>query len=49
LKITYTIYLPYLWSDFVQVFNIAPYHVAKFENAIGNGINENTRCRRPPS
>jgi hypothetical protein len=39
LKITYTIYLPHLWSDFVQVFNIAPYHVAVFENAIGNGIN----------
>jgi hypothetical protein len=49
LKIIYMIYLPYLWSDFVQVFNIAPYYPAVFENAIGNGINENTRWRQPPS
>jgi hypothetical protein len=49
LKINYTLQLPYLWSDFVQVSTIAPYQPAVFENATGNGINENTRWRRPPS
>jgi hypothetical protein len=36
-------------NRFVQIFTIAPYHLAVFENAIGNGINENPRWRRPPS
>jgi hypothetical protein len=40
LKINYTLQLPYLWSDFAQIFTIAPYQLAVYENAIGNRKSE---------
>jgi hypothetical protein len=35
--------------DFAQIFTIAPYQLAVYENAIENGKSENPRWRRTPS
>jgi hypothetical protein len=46
LKIIYTSKLPYLWSDFAQIFTLAPYQLAVYENKIESVKSENPRWRR---
>jgi hypothetical protein len=49
LKIIYTSKLPYLWSDFAQIFTIAPSQLAVYENEIEGVKSENRRWRRKQS